>query len=101
MRIKTGYGGSEIYIYEPGDLVRLSRDEGGSIVTAFAGDWGRVLHVHPDGSLDITFAGYSRSRTAHMVRAVAVRSGSVQPCDGLGRPRPRGQSVVWTTREAR
>lgn len=97
----TGQGGAEIYIYEPGDFVRLSRDEDGPIVTAFAGDWGRVIRVHPDGSLDITFAGYSRSREADLVRAVAVRRSRVQPCDSQGRPRLRSQAVVWNTHKAR
>jgi hypothetical protein len=44
-------------IYEKGDLVRLKRDEDGPIVTAFAGNWGRVTLVRPCGALDIKLAG--------------------------------------------
>lgn len=97
----AGQDGAEIYLYEAGDLVRLSRDEEGPLVTAFAGDWGRVMRVHSDGSLDIKFAGYSRPRDAELARAVAVRSSRVQPCDSQGRPTIRGKAVVWNTLKAR
>ena len=101
MRVMYGQGGAEIVFYEPGDLVRLCRDEDGPLVTAFAGDWGRVLKVHPDGSLDIKFAGYSRAKDANLVRAVAVARSRVEPCDDLGRPLRRGHSAVWDTRRVR
>lgn len=101
MRIMHGQGGAEIYVYEPGDLVRLRRDEDGPLVTAHAGDWGRVTKVHGDGSLDIRFAGFSRAKDAPLVRAVAVARSRVEPCDDLGRPRMRGTPAVWDTRKAR
>jgi hypothetical protein len=101
MRIMTGHGGVEVYLYEPGDLVRLTRDEDGPMVTAFAGDWGRVLKVHGDGSLDIKFAGYSRAKDAQLMRAVAVARSRVEPCDEEGRPRMRAVSAVWDTRRVR
>ena len=101
MRIMVGQGGAEIYLYEPGDFVRLCRDEDGPVVTAFAGDWGRVTRVHADGSLDIKFAGYSRPREAELVRAVAVQRSRVQPCDDQGRSRMRSNAVVWDTHKAR
>ncbi len=101
MRIMHGQNGAEIYVYEPGDLVRLRRDEDGPMVTAFAGDWGRVMRVHPDGSLDIKFAGYVRAKDANLVRAVSVARSRVEPCDELGRPRMRGSAAVWDTRKAR
>jgi hypothetical protein len=101
MRTITGQGGLEIHLYEAGDLVRLRRDEDGPLVTAFAGDWGRVTRVHPDGSLDIKLAGYSRAREAAMVRAVAVARSRVEPCDTEGRPLGAGISTVWNTRKAR
>jgi len=100
MRVMTGPNGSEIYFYEAGDLVRLKRDEQGPIVTAFAGDWGRVTEVNADGSLDIKFAGYSRGYDAAMPRAMAVPRAAVQPCDQKGRPLPRGNSAVWDTRKS-
>ena len=99
MRITTGHGGVEIFFYEAGDLVRLKRDEDGPLVTAFAGDWGRVTKVHPDGSLDIKFAGYSRAKDANMLRALAVPRSRVEPCDEVGRPRARGTAAVWDTRK--
>ncbi|MGG5818667.1 hypothetical protein [Falsiroseomonas sp. HW251] len=100
MRIMSGHGGVEIYHYEVGDLVRLCRDEDGPLITAFAGDWGRVLHVHPDGSLDIKFAGSGRARDATLTRATAVHRSRVEPCDDQGRPRMRGTVAVWDTRKA-
>jgi hypothetical protein len=100
MRIMSGNGGVEIFIYEAGDLVRLCRDEDGPVKTAFAGDWGRVIKVHPDGSLDIKLAGFSRAKDAGLVRALAVPRSRIEPCDEQGRPRSRGKSVVWDTRKA-
>jgi hypothetical protein len=101
MRIMAGHAGTEIYFYEQGDLVRLCRNEDGPMVTAFAGDWGRVMRVHSDGSVDIKFAGYSRPKDANLVRAVAVARSRVEPCDDQGRPRMRGTAAVWNTRTAR
>jgi hypothetical protein len=99
MRIMSGQRGAEIYFYEVGDLVRLCRDEDGPVVTAFAGDWGRVTRVHPDGSLDLKLAGYSRAKDANMIRAVAVSRSRVEPCDDKGQPRMRGTVAVWDTRK--
>jgi len=99
MRISHNQDGAEIYFYEVGDLVRLCRNEDGPFVTAFAGDWGRVLRVHPDGSLDIKFAGYSRPKDAPMIRAVSVARSRVEPCDEQGRPKMRGTVAVWDTRK--
>lgn len=101
MRIIAGQGGIDTYVYETGDLVRLTRNEDGPIITAFAGDWGRVTRVHGCGSLDIKFAGYSRAKDAVMTRAVAVHRSRVEPCDHNGMPLKRGFSAVWDTRKAR
>ncbi len=101
MRIMAGQNGVEIYLYETGDLVRLLRNEDGPVVTAFAGDWGRVMRVHPDGSLDLKLAGYSRPKEAAMARAMAVPRSRVEPCDERGQPRRRGTAAVWDTRKAR
>jgi hypothetical protein len=98
MRMMTSQDGAEIYHYEAGDLVRLKRNEDGPMITAFAGDWGRVMRVNPDGSLDIKFAGYSRAKDADMVRATAVSRSRVEPCDQHGRPLMRGRVAVWDTR---
>jgi hypothetical protein len=95
----AGHDGSEIYFYEAGDLVRLKRDEDGPLITAFAGDWGRVVAVNADGSLDIKFGGYSRAKDANMTRAMAVPRSRVEPCDEKGRPRMRGSAAVWDTRK--
>ncbi|MGG5809541.1 hypothetical protein [Falsiroseomonas sp. CW058] len=101
MRILVGAGGLETYAYETGDLVRLTRNEDGPIVTAFAGDWGRVTRVHPCGAVDIKLAGYGRARDATMTRAVAVPRGRVEPCDHQGMPLRRGFAAVWDTRRPR
>ena len=101
MRTLVGQGGLESYVFEVGDLVRLTRDEAGPMVTARAGDWGRVLRVHPCGALDIKFAGYCRAKDATLTRAVAVGGGRVEPCDHAGMPLGRGFSAVWDTRKTR
>ena len=43
MKITTRPDGALIAIPEVGDLVRLTRDEAGPLVTARAGEWGRVI----------------------------------------------------------
>lgn len=101
MRIMSGQDGAEIVFHEVGDLVRLRRDEDGPLVTAFAGDWGRVTRVNGDGSLDIKFAGYSRAKDSGMLRAVAVARSRVEPCGERGQPLLRGKAAVWDTRMAR
>jgi hypothetical protein len=95
MQILTGAGRLETYVYEVGDFVRLRRDEDGPIVTARAGDWGRVTRVHANGAVDIRLAGYSRAKDATLSRAVAVSQALLQPCDSSGVGRPRGLVVVW------
>ena len=62
MRIETRPDGAQMAIPEVGDLARLTRDEPGPLVTARAGEWGRVLRVSARHTLDITLAGYSRPR---------------------------------------
>ncbi len=101
MRTMHGPVGVEIHHYEQGDLVRLRRDEDGPLVTAHAGDWGRVMRVHPDGALDIKLAGYSRAKDAPLVKAVGVARRHVEPCDQAGRPLMRGHAAVWDTRRPR
>lgn len=101
MRTIAGQGGVPVYIYETGDLVRLTRSEGGPMATAFAGDWGRVTRVHPCGSLDIKFAGYGRAKDSTLTRGIAIPSGRVEPCDLQGMPIARGFSAVWDTRKPR
>ncbi len=101
MRTIAGQGGIAVYIYEMGDLVRLTRSESGPMATAFAGDWGRVTRVHPCGSLDIKFAGYGRAKDSTLTRGIAISSGRVEPCDLQGMPVARGFSAVWDTRKPR
>ena len=62
MRIDTRPDGSQLVVPEKGDLVRLTRDEPGPIVTAHAGEWGRILRVTNRNTLDIQLAGFSRPR---------------------------------------
>jgi hypothetical protein len=62
MRIDTRPDGSQIVIPEVGDLVRLTRDEAGPIITARAGEWGRIIRISARNTLDIQLAGFSRPR---------------------------------------
>jgi hypothetical protein len=101
MRTITGTAGLHTYIYETGDLVRLTRSEGGPMATAHAGDWGRVTRVHPCGALDIKFAGFSRAKDATLTRGIAIHGSRVEPCDLQGMPVTRGFSAVWDTRKPR
>jgi len=101
MRTLTGTGGIDSYLFEPGNLVRLTRGEGGAVETARPGDWGLVTRVHPCGALDLKLAGYSRAKDSVLTRAVAVPCGRVEPCDRQGLPLKRGFSAVWDTRKPR
>jgi hypothetical protein len=101
MRVIQGAGGQESVIYEAGDLVRLRRDEQGPIVTAFAGDWGRITQVHPDGSVDIKLAGYGRSSADSITRATGVARRLLEPCDTQGRATLAMPRSVWGTRQER
>jgi hypothetical protein len=98
MRVMVGQGGVEIYIFEGGDLVRLVRDEPGPLVTAGAGEWGRVIRVHPDGAMDIRLAGYSRPKDTPLPRAVGVPRHCVVPCDENGHRLGSRNVTVWGTR---
>jgi hypothetical protein len=101
MRTLTGAGGAETYLFEAGDLVRLTRGEAGPMASVRAGEWGLVLRVHPCGALDIKLAGYSRARDATLTRAIAIPCSQVEPCDRQGMPLRRGFSAVWDTRRTR
>ena len=101
MRTLAGQGGNPVYIFETGDLVRLTRGEGGALATAHAGEWGRVTRVYSCGALDIKFAGYGRAKDADLTRGVAIPRGRVEPCDMQGMPVGRGFSAVWETRKGR
>jgi hypothetical protein len=101
MRTIKGHGDSETYLFEPGDLVRLTRSETGPLASARPGDWGVVMRVHACGALDLKLSGYSRPKDASMSRAMAIPCGHVEPCDRQGVPLRRGFSAVWDTRPPR
>ena len=84
MRIETRPDGSQIKIPEVGDMVRLTRDEPGPDVTAFAGEWGRILRVTGRNTLDIQLAGFSRPRGVAMAMVSDFPAINVVPCDGRG-----------------
>lgn len=86
MRIDTRPDGSQIMIPEAGDLVRLTRDEPGPDVTAFAGEWGRIIRVTGRNTLDIQLAGFSRPRGVAMGMVSDFPAINVVPCDGRGLP---------------
>jgi hypothetical protein len=84
MRITYLLDGTPVPLFEPGDFVRLVRDEPGPDVTAFAGEWGRVLRNHGGGGLDIRLAGHSRPRTAALPDVTGLPARLVVPCDRQG-----------------
>jgi len=86
MRITYRPDGTALPVYEPGDLVRLIRNEPGEIVTAFAGDWGEVIRNKGADGLDIRLAGFSRPRSSDLPLATGIPPGFVVPCDRRGRP---------------
>jgi hypothetical protein len=86
MRIDTRPDGTQITIPEAGDLVRLTRDEPGPDVTAFAGEWGRVIRVTGRNTLDIQLAGFSRPRGVAMGLVSDFPAINVVPCDARGLP---------------
>ena len=83
MRIEYSVGGDPRPIYEVGDFVRLRRDESGPIVTARAGEWGRVTRVGPRG-VDVLFAGFCRPATARVPSATGLPLWLLSPCDARG-----------------
>jgi hypothetical protein len=84
MRVTYLKDGTPLPVYEPGDLVRLLRDEPGPVVTAQAGEWGEVVRNRGAAGLDIRLAGHSRPRTALMPMATGIPASLVVPCDRLG-----------------
>lgn len=84
MRVTYLADGTPVPVFEPGDLVRLLRDEPGEVVTARAGDWGEVLRSGGAAGLDIRLAGFSRPRTSDLPLATGIPASLVVPCDRLG-----------------
>lgn len=84
MKITTRPDGALIAIPEVGDLVRLTRDEAGPLVTARAGEWGRVLRVSQQHRLDINLAGYSRPRGVALGMICDFPAINVVLCDEHG-----------------
>lgn len=84
MRIRYLRDGTPVPVFEPGDLVRLLRDEPGEIVTARAGEWGEVVHNRGLEGLDIRLAGFSRPRTTDLPMALNIPASLVVPCDRRG-----------------
>jgi hypothetical protein len=86
MRLTYGPDGTPVPVYEPGDFVRLLRDEPGQPVTAHAGEWGEVIRNRGAGGVDVRLAGHSRPRTATLGVASGLPSYILEPCDrrGLG-----------------
>ena len=98
MRIDTRPDGSQIMIPEAGDLVRLTHDEAGPIVTAHTGEWGRILRVSSRNTLDIQLAGFSRPRGAAMALVSDFPAINVVPCDGRGLPTDGKHWGSWEER---
>lgn len=84
MRIVYMPDGRPLPIYEPGDFVRLVRDEPGEITTAFAGEWGEVVRNRGVEGLDVRLAGYCRPRTSYLPMVTRLPTFIVVPCDRNG-----------------
>jgi hypothetical protein len=84
MRVTHLSDGTPVPVYEPGDFVRLLRDEPGEVVTARGGEWGQVLANRGAHGLDIRLAGHSRPRSTDLPVVTSVPSSYVIPCDRLG-----------------
>lgn len=84
MRITYLRDGTAQPVFEPGDFVRLVRDEPGPEVTARAGDWGRVVRNQGARGLDVLLAGHSRPRTTDMPMVTGIPARLVVPCDRMG-----------------
>jgi len=84
MRVIHLTDGTPVPVHEPGDFVRLLRDEPGEVVTFRAGEWGQVIRNRGSAGLDIRLAGFSRPATSDLPLATGVAPSLVVPCDRLG-----------------
>ena len=84
MRITYMPDGRALPIYEPGDFVRLVRDEPGDLATAFAGDWGEVVRNRGAQGIDVRLAGYCRPRSSDLPMVTGLPSYILVPCDRSG-----------------
>lgn len=84
MRITYLRDGTPVPPYEPGDHVRLLRDEPGPDTMARAGEWGRVLRNRGAEGLDIRLAGFSRPRPSDIPDLTGLPPRLVAPCDRFG-----------------
>lgn len=84
MRVTYLPDGTPVPLHEPGDMVRLLRDEPGDPVTAHAGDWGVVVRNRGAAGVDVRLAGHSRPRTARMSVASGLPASILAPCDRQG-----------------
>jgi hypothetical protein len=98
MRIDTRPDGTQIAIPEVGDLVRLTRDEAGPMVTAHAGEWGRILRISNRNTLDIQLAGFSRPSGVAMALVSDFPAINVVPCDARGLPTDAKHWGSWAER---
>lgn len=84
MRIAYLPDGTAVPDYEPGDLVRLLRDEPGDPATAHAGEWGAVVRNRGAGGIDVRLAGHSRPRTDLLPVVSGLPPSLLVPCDRQG-----------------
>jgi hypothetical protein len=84
MRITYLADGTPMPVYEPGDFVRLLRDEPGEVVTARAGEWGAVVRARGAEGIDVMLAGHCRPRTVDLPMATGLPPSILVPCDRFG-----------------
>jgi hypothetical protein len=100
MRTVSRPDGSQIAIPEVGDLVRLTRDEAGPLVTAHAGEWGRIIRISGRNTLDIQLAGFSRPRGVAMGMVSDFPAINVVACDAHGLPTDGRHWGSWEERRS-
>ena len=76
--------GTPVPVFEPGDFVRLLRDEPGDPVTARAGEWGEVVRNAGQAGIDVRLAGFPRPCTTELAMATAIPARILVPCDRRG-----------------
>jgi hypothetical protein len=84
MRVTYLRDGTPMPTFEPGDFVRLARDEPGEGALARAGEWGQVLRNGGLEGIDIRLAGFSRPRTTDLPLATGIPASILVPCDRRG-----------------
>jgi len=94
MRIAYTREGQPLPVFEPGDVVRIKRDDIGAPIAYRAGEWGSIVAVEAL-TADILLAGFSRPANAMLPHARGVPASWLAPCD------ERGAAILLDQRDVR